>query len=90
MPDWLVGPYPSHLHINLLPRLQRRGLGRRLVERWLETIRSLGSPGVHLGVNAANIRAMAFYRACGFRELARRAPEMPRAVWFAMTLRTGR
>lgn len=90
MPDWLVGPYPSHLHINLLPRLQGRGLGRRLVERWLETVRSLGSPGVHLGVNAANDRAMGFYRACGFHELARRAPDMPRAVWFAMALGAGR
>lgn len=90
MPDWLVGPYPSHLHINLLPRLQGRGLGRRLIERWLDAVRALGSPGVHLGVSEANTRAMGFYRACGFRELAERAPELPRSVWFALDLRAGR
>lgn len=86
VPDWLVGPYPSHLHINLLPRLQGRGIGRRLVERWLEQVRALGSPGVHLGVSRANIQARGFYRACGFRDLGRQAAELPQAVWFAMDL----
>src|SRR3546814_10812782 len=35
MPDIVLRDYPSHLHINLLPRLQGRGVGRRLIERWL-------------------------------------------------------
>lgn len=90
MPDWLVTPYPAHLHINLLPRLQGRGLGRRLIDRWLEAASAAGAPGVHLGVGDSNLRAMGFYRACGFLELARRAPELPQAVWFAMELRRGR
>ncbi len=86
MPDWLVTPYPAHLHINILPRLQGRGLGRRLVDRWLDAARAAGAAGVHLGVNAANRRAAGFYRACGFFELKRRWPEMPQAVWFAVSL----
>ncbi|GHD42025.1 N-acetyltransferase [Thalassobaculum fulvum] len=90
MPDWLVGPYPSHLHINLLPRLQGRGLGRRLIQRWLGMVRARGSSGVHLGVSAANSRAIGFYRACGFLELDERVNGLPRAVWFAMALRAGR
>ncbi|MEQ9330010.1 GNAT family N-acetyltransferase [Thalassobaculum sp.] len=86
MPEWLVRPYPAHLHINLLPRLQGRGIGRRLVEEWVQAVRAAGAPGVHLGVSEANAKAICFYRACGFRELDARAPEMPQAVWFAMSL----
>ena len=61
--------FPSHLHIDLLPRAQGRGYGRRMMERNLKTLRVLGSPGVHLGVSLQNPRAIAFYRHLGFREL---------------------
>lgn len=90
MPDWLVDRYPAHLHINLLPRLQGRGLGRRLIGRWLDAARAHGATGVHLGVNETNVRAFRFYRACGFRELAERATGMPQAVWFAIDSAFGR
>jgi ribosomal protein S18 acetylase RimI-like enzyme len=61
--------FPSHLHIDLLPRAQGRGYGRQLVERNLATLRRLGSPGAHLGVSVRNARAISFYRHLGFREL---------------------
>jgi ribosomal protein S18 acetylase RimI-like enzyme len=63
--------YPSHLHIDLLPRAQGRGYGRKLMERNLETLRRLGSPGAHLGLGAPNTRAYGFYRRLGFSELIR-------------------
>jgi ribosomal protein S18 acetylase RimI-like enzyme len=63
--------YPSHLHIDLLPRAQGRGYGRRMIEQVLETIRRRGSPGAHLGVSMLNARARAFYTHLGFRELTR-------------------
>ena len=69
-PDEIVEPYPSHLHINLLPHLRGRGIGRRLMEQWLTTVREMGSHGAHLAVGAGNLRAIRFYRACGFHELA--------------------
>jgi ribosomal protein S18 acetylase RimI-like enzyme len=62
----LAGSYPSHLHINLLPRLQGRGHGRALVAALAGALRSAGSPGVHLHVSPANQRAVAFYRHLGF------------------------
>lgn len=62
--------YPSHLHIDLLPRVQGRGHGRRMMERLMEMLRGGGSPGVHLGVSARNARARGFYGRQGFRELA--------------------
>ena len=63
--------YPSHAHIDLLPRAQGRGLGRRMMEQLLAGMRRCGSPGVHLGVSSANTRAQGFYTHLGFRELAR-------------------
>lgn len=63
--------YPSHLHIDLLPRAQGRGHGRRLMEALMARLRDRGSPGVHLGLWARNTRAHAFYQHLGFAELAR-------------------
>lgn len=89
MPDGILRDYPSHLHINLLPRLQGRGLGRELIRRWLRLAAAGGSPGVHLGVNAVNLRALGFYRALGFRPLAATVPEAPRALWHGIALEPG-
>jgi ribosomal protein S18 acetylase RimI-like enzyme len=71
--DW----YPSHLHIDLLPRARGRGYGRRMIEQIMDTLRSRGSPGAHLGVSTLNTRAFGFYQHLGFRELLRvgSAPE---------------
>lgn len=63
--------HPSHLHIDLLPDLQGRGLGRALVDTLLGSLADAGSPGVHLGVSGRNERAIGFYRAVGFTELGR-------------------
>jgi ribosomal protein S18 acetylase RimI-like enzyme len=68
-PADLVAAYPSHLHIDLLPRLQGQGWGRRLINTLLERLRAVGSHGLHLGVAAANTDAQAFYRAVGFTEV---------------------
>ena len=83
----IVEPYPSHLHINLLPRLRGQGVGRRLMVQWLATVRDMGSQGAHLAVGPANRRAIRFYRACGFDELERPSRPQSAAVWFAIDLR---
>jgi ribosomal protein S18 acetylase RimI-like enzyme len=68
-PADLVAAYPSHLHIDLLPRLRGQGWGRRLIDTLVERLRASGSHGLHLGVATANTNAQAFYRAVGFTEL---------------------
>lgn len=68
LPPALDG-YPSHLHIDLLPRAQGRGWGRRLLETLLARLAADGSPGVHLGVGTANVRAVGFYERLGFAGL---------------------
>lgn len=64
----LVASYPAHLHVDLLPRLQGQGWGRRLVEAVLGELAAGGVPGVHLGVGAANHGALGFYPRLGFTE----------------------
>lgn len=61
--------HPSHLHIDLLPRAQGTGLGRRLMETIADAFVARGSTGLHLGVSTRNERAIAFYRHLGLVEL---------------------
>ncbi|MBO3737125.1 GNAT family N-acetyltransferase [Actinoplanes flavus] len=67
-------PYPAHLHIDLLPEWQGRGMGRGLMSAFLEGLRAAGVPGVHLGMAAENHGAYAFYRRLGFQDLAMADP----------------
>lgn len=61
--------YPSHLHIDLMPRAQGHGMGYRMMDILLGELRRLGSHGVHLGMHPENHRAHRFYTRLGFREL---------------------
>lgn len=66
----VLATHPSHLHVDLLPEVQGRGFGRRLLDRLFDSLRADGSPGVHWGVSTRNRRAIAFYRHLGSEELA--------------------
>lgn len=79
--------YPSHLHIDLLPRAQGRGYGRRMIEQNLEALRRRGSPGAHLGVSALNTRAAGFYQRLGFGELTRVGSGNDGVVYMGIALR---
>ena len=74
-PEFFAPPqlakYPSHLHIDLLPRAQGKGLGTRMIDHTIERLKELGSCGVHLETEAANKDAQRFFRKNGFREIAR-------------------
>ena len=76
--------YPSHLHIDLLPRAQGRGYGRLMLERIMDTLRRRGSPGAHLGMSARNGRAYGFYTRLGFRELVRVADGGDGSIYMGM------
>jgi ribosomal protein S18 acetylase RimI-like enzyme len=67
--DELVQPYPSHLHIDLLPRAQGRGVGRELINTLTAALRKQGSQGLHLFVTLRNTRAIGFYDHVGFNRL---------------------
>jgi ribosomal protein S18 acetylase RimI-like enzyme len=78
--------YPSHLHIDLLPRAQGRGNGQRMMARLLSALREHGSDGVWLGVNPSNNRAIAFYEKLGFREVVPAADTASDALFMSMPL----
>lgn len=79
--------YPSHLHIDLLPRAQGHGYGCRMIERLLQVMRKRGSPGVHLGLSALNARASRFYEKFGFRELIRTGSGNDATIYMGISLR---
>jgi GNAT superfamily N-acetyltransferase len=69
VPTAIVASYPAHLHLNLLPRLQRRRVGAELLGAWLALARGQGAGCVHVGVNRANTGAIGFWQKQGFRPL---------------------
>lgn len=81
--------YPSHLHIDLLPRAQGQGYGRRMLEEIMDTLRHRGSPGAHLGVSVRNTRAQGFYQRLGFRELIRVGSENDGCIYLGKKLEAG-
>jgi ribosomal protein S18 acetylase RimI-like enzyme len=58
--------YPSHLHIDLLPRAQGQGNGTQMMNTLLGVLTKKGSPAVRLGTNPKNERAFIFYKKIGF------------------------
>ncbi|GGI43587.1 GNAT superfamily N-acetyltransferase [Agromyces flavus] len=69
--------YPAHLHVDLLPTYQGRGLGRRLIDTLRTALADRGVPAVHLGLDPANVGARAFYSRIGFHELPSSRPDAP-------------
>lgn len=76
----LLAEYPAHLHIDLLPRLQGKGYGRRLIELMIDRLCERGCTGVHLGVGVDNDRAIAFYEHLGFHPITREPGELVMGV----------
>jgi GNAT superfamily N-acetyltransferase len=64
-----LAAYPAHLHIDLLPEAQGQGCGRKLIETFLDRLRMLAVPAVHLGVGKRNVRAIGFYERVGFQRV---------------------
>ncbi len=75
-PD-LVTKFPAHLHMNVLPGYQRRGLGTRLMAKFLDSMAAAGAPGVHLVTSTENKKALPFYRREGFTVFK----ELPTKLW---------
>jgi ribosomal protein S18 acetylase RimI-like enzyme len=81
IPAAIVRSYPSHLHINLLPRLQGRGTGSRLFAAWLAMAAAHGVGPLHVGVNRQNTRAIGFWHRVGFGELDIPEARAGRTIW---------
>lgn len=80
-PPAVITRYPAHLHMNLLPRQQHRGVGADLLDRWLDAVGRRGARALHVGVNRANTGAIVFWRKCGFEPLSFDGQEEGRTLW---------
>lgn len=80
-----VEDYPAHLHINVAEGWRGRGLGRRLMNAYLDQLQRQAIRGVHLNTTSANEAACALYEKLGFRLLDSRASAMWRP-WLGCVL----
>lgn len=58
--------YPAHLHINLLPIVQGKGLGKKLINKFIGKLKEFNIPALHLEVGKKNVSAIEFYKKMGF------------------------
>jgi len=82
-PADVVRAFPAHLHLNLAPRAQGRGLGTALLAHWLAAASAKGVDAVHIGVNAANANGLRFWTRRGFAPLEASAG---RTIWMGRRL----
>ena len=80
-PQWITERYPAHLHLNLLPRIQGRGIGRLIFSEWIGRAAKYGVGPVHVGVNRFNPRAIMFWSRQDFSSLLRADGASERTVW---------
>jgi ribosomal protein S18 acetylase RimI-like enzyme len=72
-------PFPKNYfaHLGVSPECQGQGIGRRLVEHFLERSRTEHQTHAALDVSITNIRAQALYERIGFKTIEERASSMP-------------
>ena len=61
--------FPAHLHIDILPAGQGKGLGRQLINMFTGKLREYSVPALHFGVSRKNTSAIGFYTKLGFQIL---------------------
>jgi ribosomal protein S18 acetylase RimI-like enzyme len=74
--------YPAHLHIDLLPTLQGKGLGRKIMNVFIDKLKELNSSALHLEVGKTNTGAIEFYKKMGFHIIH----EYDHSIAFGMNL----
>ena len=70
------------LNLSVVPDARREGLGRTLLQRFVDDASRAGAEHVFLEVRVSNAPAIALYESAGFEPVARRAnyyPATPRA-----------
>lgn len=80
-PEQVVELYPAHLHLNLLDRIQERGVGTMLFSEWMALASQQGVGATHVGVNSANTRAVRFWSKRGFDRVKLADDGSGRTIW---------
>lgn len=66
-PEACIAVSPAHMHINLLPEVQRHGWGRKLIGRAVDHLRGQQIGALWVGMDERNVAARIFYEKLGFR-----------------------
>ncbi|PKG38235.1 GNAT family N-acetyltransferase [Psychromonas sp. Urea-02u-13] len=74
--------YPAHLHINLLGNTQGHGLGAKLINAFIDNLKTLTVAGLHLEVSRDNAGAISFYEKMGFEVIC----EFEHSIGYGMCL----
>lgn len=61
--------YPVHFHINIIKGWRGRGIGRNLIDRFLDQLIAANIYGVHLQTTTYNKAALYLYQKMGFQLL---------------------
>lgn len=69
--------YPAHFHINIIREWRGRGIGRNLIERFVDQLIKANICGVHLQTTSYNKVALILYEKIGFELLF----SMPSYLW---------
>jgi GNAT superfamily N-acetyltransferase len=80
-PTVIIERYPAHLHLNLLPHVQGRGIGRLLFSEWMAIAARYGAGPIHIGANRSNPGAIRFWSQLGFKTLTSPEGASERTVW---------
>lgn len=75
------------LNLAVAPQSRKRGLGGKLLDAGLETVRERGAREVFLEVRESNVAALALYSSRGFAALTRRTKYYRNPVEDALVLR---
>jgi len=66
----LVNEYRATMHIDIVPEFQGQGWGRKLIESFVQSIKSSEADpgrGIHIGVSGENTKVVPFYEKLQFR-----------------------
>ncbi len=74
--------YPAHLHVDLLPSTQGKGVGKKIMQVFIDKLEELNIPALHLEVGKKNPGAIGFYKKMGFHQIV----EYEHSIGFGMRL----
>jgi ribosomal protein S18 acetylase RimI-like enzyme len=74
--------FPAHLHIDLLPATQGKGIGKQIMLTFINKLKELNVPALHLEVGKKNENAIGFYKRIGFHVIC----EYEHSVAFGIVL----
>ncbi len=61
--------FPAHLHIDILPEGQGKGMGKKLIETFCNKLIEMNVPALHIEVGKRNANAIMFYEKIGFQQI---------------------